>query len=105
MIPDVKENMAKIIEAKMKQLKTQAEKYEKEIKIELRKIFDAENQIKLLNQNNEESKLTILTTHVEQIKQSRITIRNLKKEKNQLLECDIQVSFYDDFNLTSDFTI
>ena len=102
---DVKENMARIIETKMKQLKTQAEKYETDIKLEIRKIINAEKEIKLLNQNiTEETKATILT-HEDQIKQSRIKIKNLRKDKLLLMECDVQVTFYDDFNISNDIII
>ena len=102
---DVKENMAKIIETKMKQLKTQAEKYENDIKSEIRKIINAEDEIKLLNQTNNQESKSIILSHEEQIKQSRVIIKNLRKEKKQLLECDVQVTFYDDFHISSELPI
>jgi hypothetical protein len=109
---DFRENIAKIIENKLKQIKTQAEFYENRIRSEIKRVIEIEERIKKLKIKKEENNLEQDNIKNEEIDQAEFkiseikkVIRDLRHEKKKVLECDINVQFNDDLNIKSEFDL
>ncbi len=109
---DLKENIAKIIENKLKQIKTQAEFYENKIKTEIKRIIEIEEKIKRLRENlnkkNEEKGSSCEIEKDQEILESEMklleikkVIRDLRTEKKKVMECDVSIQFRDDLSIKS----
>lgn len=101
---DMRENIAKIISAKTKQIKIQADKYEGQIKAEVAKIIILEDSIKLINKKSDishDDKELILSKKNE-IKEIKKHIKILTKEKHEVLGCEINIGFVDDHYIKND---
>lgn len=104
---DMKENVAKIIAAKTKQIQIQAEKYEGLIKEEVKKIIEIQNKIKVVENEQlieEEKENKILNYEIE-IKLIRKNIRELTKQKADAIGTDMNIGFNDDLFIKQDYII
>lgn len=99
---DFKENFAKIIEAKTKQIKVQADKFESQIKIEINKIFLIQKEIEELKKVNNEEEVLLKESEIKDIRKN---INRLNKEKREALGCDINIGFNDDHYIKSSYDI
>ena len=110
---DLKENIAKIIETKMKQIKTQAEFYEKKINSEIKRVIEIEDRIKKLkenlNKNNNDKGFSNEDEKSEEMKESELklveikkAIRDLRNEKKKVMDCDVSIQFRDDLSIKTD---
>jgi len=100
---DFKENFAKIIETKTKQIKMQADKFETQIKIEINKIILLQKEIEALKLTNNNEEVAIQKEA--EIKEIRKNINRLNKEKREALGCDINIGFNDDHYIKSSYDI
>jgi hypothetical protein len=100
---DIKENYAKIIQNKIKQIQAQAEKYESKVKLEVKKIIEIEEKIKVLK-NADDNEEEIIKLELE-IKEIRKVIKEMNKEKYLVLGCEMDIGFNDDLCIKSDMLI
>jgi hypothetical protein len=102
---DIKENISKIIDAKLKQIKIQSEFYENKIRTEVKRVIEIEDKIKKLkfkideksNKDADDNQVRddIVQNEFKIIEIKKI-INQLRVEKKNVLGCDINVEFYDD---------
>jgi hypothetical protein len=103
----MRENIAKIIAAKTKQIKIQADKYENQIKAEVAKIIILEDSIRSINKKLDISQedTELILSKQNEIKEIKKIIKKLTKEKHETLGCEMNIGFVDDHSIKSDFDL
>jgi hypothetical protein len=103
---DYAENIAKIIATKTKQIQIQGEKYENELRMEIKKIICIEKEISLIKDNDSISdgeKKIILENKEEEIKSCKRNMKRINKDKKEAFGCDINIGFSDDHRIKSEY--
>ena len=103
---DIRENFAKIIQAKTNQIKLQADKLETQIKSEVQKIISIQDSIALLKKKCGEAEIEeeIKLKEIE-IQAIRKKIIEINKEKFEALGCEMNIRFTDDHDIKSDYEL
>jgi len=105
---DINENYFKIIETKMKLIKTEAEKYESKIRKESNTLSLIKDKIKAIKNQSENVSSEDLSQINELEEESKIIIakiKSLKTEKFEKLGTDMQIGFRDDHYIKSEYNI
>ncbi len=105
---DIRENFAKIIQAKTKQIKLQADKFETQIKSEVQRIISIQDSITLLKKESQSDEVKIeeeIKLKEIEIKAIRKKIKELNKEKFEALGCEMNIGFTDDHFIKTDYEL
>jgi hypothetical protein len=105
---DYAENIAKIIATKTKQIQIQGEKYENELRMEIKKIISIEKEISLIKDNHsisESEKKIIIENKEEEITSCKKNMKKINKDKKEALGCDICIGFTDDHRIKSEYDL
>lgn len=102
---DAQENAEKIILAKLKILEKQATKFEDQVFAKLKEINILNKENKILSaKNDKESKDKIEANNLK-IKELHQQIKEINKEKEKALGCELNLAFRDDSNIRPSLNI
>lgn len=96
------ENAEIIIKAKLKQLEFQAMKYELEINKIASHIFELEKENRKYQSENNAEKCEEITKTISRLRQK---IKQLNKQKEEELGCELNLTFRDDFRIKTKVNI
>lgn len=101
---DAQEQAEKIILAKIKQMETQAKKFEDKVNVLLKEIIEIDKENKKLSENEKENQEKINANNAKK-SQLFLEIKKINQEKEKALGCDLQLAFRDDSAIKTELPI
>ena len=96
---DAQENAEKIILAKLKMLEKQATKYENQVNDVLKEMASIDKENKVLIAKGDTESLKQVEANKEKIKELHKKIKQINKDKETAIGCELNLGFTDDSNL------
>ena len=96
---DAQENAEKIILAKLKMLEKQATKYENQVNDVLKEMASIDKENKVLIAKGDTESLKQVEANKEKIKELHKEIKQINKDKETAIGCELNLGFRDDSNL------
>lgn len=96
---DAQENAEKIILAKLKMLEKQATKFENQVSDVLKEIASIDKENKTLTAKGDSESLKQVEANKIKIKELHHKIKQINKDKEKAIGCELNLGFRDDSNL------